>query len=131
MSESTPALGATHFDEGEVVTQHIEAIEALSRECFRIAAEHGFHKTPNPVPQSLCLIHSEVSEALEAYRDDDIALRYDERGKPEGLIVELADAVIRILDTAHEIAPGQFGEALVAKMAYNETRIPGHGRVRL
>ena len=49
------------------------------------------------VPQCLLLIHSEISEACEAHRK---GLADDKLPHRDGLEVELADAIIRILDLA-------------------------------
>lgn len=66
----------------------------------------------------LCLIHSEISEAMEANRkglmDDKLSDRYGEE-------VELADAVIRIFDLAGAMGY-DLGEAIDEKMAYNAVR---------
>jgi NTP pyrophosphatase (non-canonical NTP hydrolase) len=79
------------------------------------------------VPERLCLIHSEVSEALEAYRDGDNDLRFTEGGKPEGIPSELADIVIRVADMAAYLGI-DLDAAIKAKMAYNATRPHKHGR---
>ena len=75
--------------------------------------------------EMIALMHSELSEALEAIRhgnppDDKI---------PEfnGYEAELADCVIRIMDVA--IARNlRVAEAIVAKMAFNEGRPYKHGK---
>ena len=75
--------------------------------------------------EMLCLIHSEISEALEALRhgnppDDKV---------PEftGVETELADAVIRIMDLAH--ARGwRVAQAIEAKMKFNNGRPYKHGK---
>ena len=118
----------------------------LQAECFRIAVQHGFHKAKKrigefgergaSVLERLALVHSEISEALEFARKVDdlhelVTVRYEDDGtgrmKPEGYAVELADAVIRILDSAEA-----YGISLVSvihdKMAYNEGREYMHGK---
>jgi len=52
------------------------------------AVRHGWYEENRQVPELLCLIHSEVSEALEAYRHREDA----------GFREELADVAIRLLD---------------------------------
>jgi hypothetical protein len=105
------------------------------------------------VGEVLMLITSELAEALEEWRRPDCDLRaiyamdpdgkralFENNGqgvsiaslggrKPEGFGIELADAVIRILDTAEAI--GIDLEAMIdLKMAWNETRSYRHGGKR-
>jgi NTP pyrophosphatase (non-canonical NTP hydrolase) len=70
------------------------------------------------VPEKLCLIHSEVSEAMEGFRKSKVDDHLPNRSSFE---VELADALIRILDLAGGLdidLPG----AVAAKLAYNAKR---------
>lgn len=70
------------------------------------------------VGELLMLVTSELSEALEAHRKN---LMDDKLPKRKGFEVELADAVIRILD----ICAGMrldLGGAFVDKMKYNSIR---------
>lgn len=83
----------------------------------------------------LVLVHSELSEALEEWRDNHpenmIYYKPDKNGipKPEGIPIELADAIIRICDMA-----GYWNidlqQAMLIKMAYNEKRPYRHGGKR-
>lgn len=70
------------------------------------------------VPEKLLLIHSEVSEATEAFRKSLMDSHLPER---DGLEVELADAVIRIMDLAGAMKL-DIGAAISAKLAYNAQR---------
>ena len=73
--------------------------------------------TPN-VPEKLCLIHSEISEALEGYRKD---LMDDHLRLRKMTEVELADAVIRIFDLAGKLGY-DLGGAIAEKITYNLSR---------
>lgn len=66
----------------------------------------------------LCLIHSELSEALEGFRKGKMDEHIPSRTSVE---VELADAVIRIYDLAGAMGL-DLGGALVEKMQYNAQR---------
>lgn len=82
------------------------------------------------IPKKLCLIHSEISEALEEHRNgfapNEVRV---ENGKPEGLPVELADAVIRIFDLCGACGI-DLESAVRLKMAFNATRPHRHGGKR-
>lgn len=77
-------------------------------ELCRIAHEnskaHGWWdgveaRDPKVIPEKLMLIVSEASEALEDYRNGEMALRIEySSGKPLGLPSEIADIVIRVAD---------------------------------
>lgn len=85
------------------------------------------------IPEKLMLMVTELAEAMEEYRKG-VAVtavyyeRNEENGaiKPEGIGVELADVVIRILQFCawHRVP---LEELIVEKMAYNETRPYKHG----
>jgi len=91
-------------------------ISELQQEIHKNSKDHGWWETERPVPEILCLIHSEVSEALEAYRNND----------HENFKEEMADIAIRVLDAAAGYAFDLETEIL-KKHAFNKTRPYRHG----
>ena len=89
-------------------------------EIHELAIRKGWWNKRREVPELLCLIHSEVSEALEAYRN------HIPEGEKGCLSEELADAVIRIFDMA-EAMDIDIVKAVEKKHEYNKTREFRHG----
>ena len=131
-------------------------INELVKKAHENAACHGFWDDPLDFGTAIALIHSELSEALEEHRNGNPMIYYPhnrcgecggrcipdaandcpdspetcgayQKGKPEGIAVELADAVIRIADLC-----GYMGidlESVISeKMKYNESRPYRHGK---
>ena len=126
-------------------------IDAAQKECYQIAADHGWWDTADDcnVPTKLALVHSEVSEALECFRkgDAEMELYFQSRDpetkklrrmtpseavetpgehKPMGFGTELADVIIRCFDLA-EWLQIDLDHIIRVKMNYNMTRPPRHG----
>lgn len=94
----------------------------------RLSEKHPIrHETKAmDIGSKLCLIHSEISEALEFVRDGG---PYDATlidGKPEGVVVELADTVIRIMDLCGALGL-DLEAAILQKLEYNRGRKHRHG----
>ena len=124
-------------------------LNKLRDEIHQNAIEHGWWQEERSFGDIIALCHSELSEALEEYRNGHIptatyhSCSKNDRGcdavksqpymcegcenrKPEGIPVELADVIIRILDYC-----GKKGidieEVIRAKHKYNKTRPFKHG----
>lgn len=70
------------------------------------------------VGEVIALMHSELSEALEAYRRD---LMDDKLPHRKGIEVEFADCIIRIMDTAAALGLDVAG-AVIEKNRFNKER---------
>ena len=102
-------------------------LERLVVEAGDMAARKGFHDLRPTFGDRLALIHSEVSEALEAYRDTGHLHGWRrEDGKPEGVPSELADIVIRVADLCY-VEGIDLGGAVADKLRHNAGRPHLHG----
>lgn len=98
--------------------EQIQAIKDLQSTVHELAHENGWWDSPREMGTLLALVHSEISEALEALRKGDPMSDKINRTLFEE---ELADTVIRILDIA-EHKDLNLGEAIFEKLEMNRTR---------
>jgi NTP pyrophosphatase (non-canonical NTP hydrolase) len=129
-------------------------IKDAQKRSFEIANAHGWWDTADDcnVPTKLALASGElVGEALEEFRSDKMDFMYMQRNpetgklrritpeealqdaadtgemlKPVGFGVELADAMIRIMDLAEWLSI-DLDNLIQVKLNYNETRPMRHG----
>jgi len=120
-------------------------IKEMQKEVHELAKSKGWWDKPPEFGTLMALVMSEPIEALEearkgkkhAYYDcskrkDDICTKEIycgecEHGKPCGIPLELADAVIRIMDTC-EYYGIDLEAAIMEKHQYNKTRPYKHGK---
>ena len=105
-------------------------INDLVTASYENAKDHGWHDSTRTIGDLICLMHSELSEALEEHRNghspSEVYFNDTKPDKPEGIPVELADCIIRIFDFCglHGI---DLEAVLKQKMEYNRTRPYRHG----
>lgn len=115
------------FGNDIIADQALVGAMKLQELCHRLAAHSGWwggNGKPDPrdnpmcFSQKLCLIHSEVSEAMEGDRKSLMDDKLPHRTMRE---VELADALIRIFDLAGAYDMDLSG-AIIEKLAFNQKR---------
>ncbi|MFH5187657.1 hypothetical protein ACHHV8_36565 [Paenibacillus sp. TAB 01] len=125
----------------------MKSINQFVKEAHENAITKGWWMEDRSFGELIALMHSELSEALEDYRNGELpttmwyekkvngelkteAIQIDDNWKPCGIPSELADVVIRVFD-----ACGRYGidleQAIEEKMAYNATRPQRHGGKKL
>lgn len=109
----------------------LNAMNRVRDRVHEMALDKGWYGTgPRNVGEQLMLVTSELAEALEELRDghEPTAIRYDPTThKPEGFPIEIADAVIRLLDLAGSLEI-DIGHAIAVKHSYNGGRPRKHGK---
>jgi NTP pyrophosphatase (non-canonical NTP hydrolase) len=112
-------LPAEKYSEKETDWRLMKSIKEWQKTITEYAVDHGFNWTSNDIDTMLLRIHSEVSEASEAVRDEN----------KQELAEEMADIFIRLAN-----ACGVMGIDLEAevtkKHAKNLSRNRLHGRKR-
>lgn len=121
---------------------HKTSLNELSKLAYQNAVDKGFHdddyekSTVELYAKWTANIHGEVSELWEAARKGELKKSCDKASFMEDQLgesltceeEELADIIIRVLDTAGARSI-DIGRAVLLKMAYNATRPHMHGKL--
>lgn len=120
----------------------MKTLHEIQKAVYANNVAHGWHEgafttTPEMIIAKLMLAVGELSEAVEEIRNghpyDKVYFTYGglpfpegDPTKPEGFGIELADAIIRILDVAEHLGI-DMQDAVILKHNYNLTRSYKHG----
>ncbi len=107
--------------------QFIDGMATVQRAAYENSTNKGFWDSNRNDAEMIALMHSELSEALEAIRHEGYESASKHIPSYNQVAEEMADVVIRIMDFC-EARHINLGRAILAKMEFNKTRPHKHGK---
>jgi len=98
-------------------------LAAIQKEAHRIAVDHGWWDIARSPLELIALIHSELSELVEEFRNEHLSNPTEHQ---EAVAEEMADVIIRLCDMA-EYYKIDLEDAVEKKMVKNNARPYRHG----
>lgn len=105
----------------------MQGLNKLASDIHEANVEKGFWDDHRPLTETTMLIVTELAEAVEEERAGRSELWFQPDGKPEGVDIELIDALIRLLDLLGS-RDTDIEFLLSEKLSYNAGRPYKHGR---
>jgi NTP pyrophosphatase (non-canonical NTP hydrolase) len=121
-------------------------LNTISKAIHKGNVKQGFYDEPKSIPELLCLIHSELSEALESdrkniectlsntalltllkFEDDDYFKEQFKKEVKDSFEDEISDALIRLFDLCGYLDI-DIDKHITAKLRYNSLREYKHGK---
>lgn len=120
LSEDARKMISAFFIEDSLSVKGASAlIDAMLHDVAEVNKANGWHDEARSFGEDIALLHSELSEALEGYRKQDM----------ENVKEELVDVFIRLCDTLYRqgVSGEEFVRIFGAKLAKNAERGYRHG----